>query len=310
MTCSWKKLRIARFKRTCRIASLGVVIVATLLVVPVLGSGQQPSGPGNAAPAAPVATPRTADGHPELSGLWTGPAGGGGGGGAAINDSLGANGFAPTVLASRNDRVENFFRDMALTNRMSTNRPLYKPQYWETVRKLDANSNEDDPALNCLPAGVPRMGPPQQIIQTPTQLIFLYVGVGSAIATPAAYRVIAIDGRPHTPLQELDGTWNGESIGHWEGDTMVLDTIGFNSSSWLGTGGYFHSENMRVTERLTRSGNTLSWQAIVDDPDVLLKPWEMDSRTVRLNSNEKALLPESLPCSERDGPHYVTKEHH
>ena len=301
---------MSEFRITCPLAPVRFSAAVILCLVPLVARAQQASGRGNAQSGA-ASIPRTLDGHPDLSGLWTGPAGGGGGGGvgASVN-TLGANGFTPTILASRDDNVANFFRDMALTNRMGTNKPLYKPQYWETVRKLDRNSNEDDPAFNCMPAGVPGLGPPQQVVQTPTQLIFLYLGIGGAIATPPTYRVIPIDGRQHTALQELDGTWNGESVGHWEGDTLVLDTIGFNSSSWLDTGGYFHSENMHATERLTRDRDTLTWQATVEDPEVLLKPWVMDPRTVRLNPNPKAVLPESLPCSERDRPHYVTKEHH
>ena len=113
-----------------------------------------------------------------------------------------------------------------------------------------------------------------------------------------------------TPLDQLDGTWKGESIGHWEGITMVIDTIGFNDISWLDIGGYFHSENMHVIERIRRDGNTLTWQATVEDPDVLIKPWTMNPRVLRLNPDPKAVLEETLPCSERDLSHLVNKEHH
>jgi hypothetical protein len=75
-------------------------------------------------------------------------------------------------------------------------------------------------------------------------------------------------------------------------------------------GGYFHSENMHVIERLHRDGNTLAWTATVEDPDVLLEPWTMTPRVGLLNPDAKAILPESLPCSERDFAHVVTKEHH
>jgi hypothetical protein len=162
-----------------------------------------------------------------------------------------------------------------------------------------------------MPAGVPRVGVPSYIAQTPTYLVFIYPGQGGLIATQTSYRMIPTDGRKHTNLEDLDGTWNGEAIGHWEGDTMVIDTIGFNSSSWFDQlGGYFHSENMHVVERLHRDGNTLTWTATVEDPDVLLKPWTTTPRTVLLNANPKALLEESLPCSERDLAHAFTKEHH
>ena len=110
--------------------------------------------------------------------------------------------------------------------------------------------------------------------------------MGGLLAIQTTFRIIPTDGRQHTPLDDLDGTWNGESIGHWEGDTMVIDTIGFNSSSYIDqVGGYFHSENMHVIERLHRDGNMLTWQATVDDPDVLLKPWTTNKRVALINPN-------------------------
>ena len=67
---------------------------------------------------------------------------------------------------------------------------------------------------------------------------------------------------------------------------------------------------MRVIERLGREGDMLTWQATVEDPDVLVKPWVMNERKLRLNPDPKAMLEETLPCSERDLSHLVTKEHH
>ena len=123
--------------------------------------------------------------------------------------------------------------------------------------------------------------------------------------------MIPLDGRKHTPLQDLDGTYNGEPIAYWDGDTLVVDTYGFNSATWFDQlGGYFHSENMHVIERFHRDGNILTWTATIDDPDVLLQPWTTTPRIAMLNPNPKAMLPESLPCSERDLAHTVTKEHH
>jgi hypothetical protein len=190
--------------------------------------------------------------------------------------------------------------------------PLYKPQFWEKVQQGDQNGNTDDPSYGCMPGGVPRMGPPAKIVQTPKELVFLYVSP-PAQGWGDQYRVIPTDGRAHTPLADLDGTWKGESIGHWEGgedDTLVIDTIGFNDTSWLEIGGYLHSENMHVIERLHRQGDLLTWQVTVEDPDVLIKPWTMNPRTLRINPDPKAMLPESLPCVERDLSHLVTKEHH
>jgi hypothetical protein len=160
-----------------------------------------------------------------------------------------------------------------------------------------------------MPAGVPRMGPPDKIVQTAKEILFLYVAP-AARGWGDLYRVIPMDGRAHTPLQDLDGTWKGESLGQWDGDTLVIDTIGFNDSSWLDYGGYFHSENMHVIERVRREGDALTWQATVEDPDVLMKPWVMNPRVQRRNADPKAWLLETLPCVERDLSHLVTKEHH
>src|SRR5437660_352922 len=123
------------------------------------------------------------------------------------------------------------------------------------------------------------------------------------------------DGHP-----DLTGLWNGlgdnllgvpNQIANWEGDTLVVDTWGFNSNTWFDQlGGYFHSENMHVIERFHRDGNTLTWTATVDDPDVLLEPWTTTPRVALLNPRPNAMLPESQPCSERDLSHVVTKEHH
>jgi hypothetical protein len=294
------------------------LVAAMLCLLSVTASAQRGAGnANNANKDAAVATPRTPDGHPDLSGLWNGGNGAGGGGGAAAEpDETDPNSFAPSVFAARHTggltgaaALINFERDNTIIRRMSGNRPQYKPQYWEIVKHNDQNGNTEDPAGNCMPAGVPRIGVPAQISQSANQLIFLYVA-GGAAAFPATYRVIPIDGRQHTKLDDLDGTWNGESIGHWEGDTMVVDTIGFNSSTWLDIQGYIHSEDMHVIERFTRNGNTLTLQTTVDDPVMLLKPWVEAPRTVRLNPDPKAVVPETPPCSERDYAHVVTKEHH
>jgi len=248
---------------------------------------------GALAPA--QSTHAKSDSHPDLSGVWNG---------AVAARVLASGDKQGLILAARDGTLINFERDNALIRRMDPNKPVYKPEYWEKVQKLDQDGNNQDPSYGCMPQGLPRMGPPMKIVQTPAELIFLYAGFQDT------YRIIPIDGRAHTPLEQLDGSWKGESLGHWEGDTMVVDTIGFNDTSWLDIGGYFHSENMRVIERLHRDGDTLTWQATVDDPDVLVKPWMMNRRTLRLNPNPQATLEETLPCVEHDLSHLVTKEHH
>ncbi|HEV2200729.1 MAG TPA: hypothetical protein VGR73_12985 [Bryobacteraceae bacterium] len=282
-----RSLRSGIFLTSSAAAILGIALLWT--AIPALSQGKAASQ-----------TPRTADGHPDFTGLWNG----------AVNpvfiksdDPLTSN------LASRDGSLLNFERDFTLVRRADQNKPLYKPQFWEKIQQLDQNGNKEDPSYGCMPGGVPRMGPPAKIIQTAKEFVFLYVSP-PAQGWGDQYRDIPADGRKHTPLQDLDGTWKGESIAHWEGDTLVIDTIGFNDTSWLEINGYFHSENMHVIERMHRDGNMLTWQATVEDPDVLIKPWTMNPRTVILNPDPQAELAESLPCVEHDLSHLVGKDHH
>ncbi len=247
-----------------------------------------------------ASTPLLADGHPDLNGLWNGN---------AFNPFLKDADPLTANLASRGGSLLNFERDGALVRRADQNKPIYKPEFWEKIQQLDQDGNNQDPSYGCMPGGVPRIGPPMKIVQTSKELVFLYVSP-PAQGWGDPYRVIPVDGRAHTTLQDLDGTWKGESVGHWEGDTLVVDSIGFNDTSWLDIGGYFHSENLHVIERLHRDGDAITWEATIEDSDVLLKPWTMNRRMITLNPDPKAELAESLPCMELDLSHLVTKDHH
>jgi hypothetical protein len=257
------------------------------------------TAPGNAAPQAQdVPTPRTTDGHPDLTGTW----GGGGFGGGGGNNAFDEQGNLNLKLNNRKNNPVNGERDSGLSQRYSTNNnyPLYKPQYWDKVDYLDVNGNKEDSNFHCMPAGVPRMGPPVRILQTPIDVVFLY-------REKNQYRVIPIDGRPHDKVNSEDQTYLGDSVGHWEGDTLVVDVIGFNDETWLAWPGYFHTNKLHVIEKLTRTGNTIRYQAIAEDPDVLVKPWELDPRTLRLNTAKTTQI-EDPPCVESDSANLYTKE--
>src|SRR5215831_7532329 len=98
-----------------------------------------------------------------------------------------------------------------------------------------------------------------------------------------------------------NGTWVTRS-GHF--------VTNFNDDAWLGSDGYFHSEKMRVVERLTRKGDVLTYTATVDDPEVLAKPWTMTPRELKLSTNRSDALLEAPPCVEHDAPHIMTLDHH
>ena len=282
------------------VSLVGALAVAAAVWLPPASVAQQNAQQNNRP------TPRTADGHPDLSGMW---GGGGGGGGNAVKPDEKGNIVQLTrarlCAQSQIDAGEchpgvNAERDAGI-NQRPAHQPMYKPEHWERVQYLDREGTIEDPAFNCKPAGVPRMGPPQKMVQTPTELIMLYQNAN-------LHRIIPIDARPHHPIKSLDTTWYGDAVGKWEGDTLVIDIVGFNADSWIGWPGWFHSNNMRVVEKYTRNGDTLTWNATVYDPDTLLEPFEMPTRTLRINPDPKAVFEEDLPCEERDGAHMVTKE--
>jgi hypothetical protein len=182
-------------------------------------------------------------------------------------------------------------------SRFGPNRPLYKPEHWDKVQQLDMWTNREDPVMTCQPLGIPRHGPPRRIYQTANDITFMYTRYADAGGGNGEYRIIPIDGREHDERQARQTTYMGYTVGHWEGDTLVLDSISFNDNTWLGRGGYFHSDQMRVVERLTHDGNEILYEVTVEDPEVLAEPWVMTPRTLRLNEDPDAgLLPERAYC--------------
>ena len=176
------------------------------------------------------------------------------------------------------------------------NRPLYKPEYWDKVQELDMWTNKYDPVMTCQPLGVPRQGPPRRIYQSENDITFLYFG-GDAGGGYGEYRIIPTDGRKRSAEAEFDITYMGNTVGHWEDDTLVLDSIAFIDTTWLGRGGFFHSDRMHVVERFTRQGDAILYDVTVEDPEVLVEPWVLPTRTLRRNTNPNAgLLRERGNC--------------
>jgi hypothetical protein len=130
----------------------------------------------------------------------------------------------------------------------------------------------EDPEANCLPTGVPRMAPyPWSVVETPKYIYFLFEG------NIHSYRQIFLDGRKHT--EDPDPTWYGESIGHWEGDTLVVDTIGFNDKFWFDFAGHPHTEKLHTIERYSRPDlGTLIDEVTIDDPGAYEKPFTLVGR--------------------------------
>jgi len=168
-------------------------------------------------------------------------------------------------------------------------RPTYKPEFWNKVQELDMWTNKYDPVMTCQPLGVPREGPPRRIYQTDKDVTFIYTG-GDAGGGYGEFRIIPTDGRKHGKEAEYDVTYLGDTVGRWEGDTLVLDAVAFTDMTWLGRGGLIHSDKMRVIERFTRQGDALLYDVTVEDPEMFAEPWVLPTRTVTRNPNPDAGL--------------------
>ena len=252
--------------------------------------------------AAAKPTPRAADEHPDLNGSWAAPqlpvsAHQDSKGNFYIDAPADKGGTAPKLDATIAQQLQHL---------VDPNPPPYKPDLLAKVKELASDKIHNDPQFHCKPAGVPRAGAPRQIVHTPKLTVLLY---DVQDGPPGSFRLVPTDGRPHRT--DVDPSYFGDSIGHWEGDTLVIDVTHFNDDTWLagipgsqGGSGYFHSEALHVVERLTRKGDTLRWEATVEDPNVLSKPWVMTPRTVILTDT---MLYEEPICEDRETGHIVDK---
>ena len=147
----------------------------------------------------------------------------------------------------------------------------------EAKKLMDARLSKDDPEANCLPTGVPRMNPyPWRMVQQPTHaesthIFILFEG------NIHSYRQIFMDGRPHP--DDLVPTWYGHSTGKWEGDTLVVDTVGYNDRFWFDFDGHPHTTQLHTIERFTRTdANTLLWDITIIDPGAYAKSFTVQTR--------------------------------
>ena len=234
-------------------------------------------------------TPRLANGKPDMTGAW---------GAAGMNWRYGFRRCAPNQGADcTNIWNQTIDFEFEAPPRYGPNRPIYKPELWDKVQQLDQWTNKDDPVMTCLPLGIPRQGPPARIYQTDKDIAFLYRGGVDGGGGYPAFRVIPTDGRKHDPQQAEVTRFFGYTVGRWEGDTLVLDSISFDDRTWLSRGGFFHSDQMHVIEKLTRKGNEILYEVTIEDPKVLVEPWVMTPRTMRLAPIPDAgLLGESGAC--------------
>jgi hypothetical protein len=237
--------------------------------------------------------PRAPDGHPDLSGGWT----------YAIDVAPVAlkkvvDGKVTTTLVEQNARHKVF--ENVPGSLPWTQAPSYKPEFRDKVKDLAAHESKVDGVFYCGRPGVPRVGSPRRIIQLPGEFVFLYEEISGN-----TFRIVPTDGRKHRA--DANPSYYGDGIGRWEGDTLVVETTNFVDDTWFGEEGYFHSDAMRVIERLWRVGENLAYQVTVDDPKVLDRPWTNFTHVI---TPSIVALEEAPICREDDGHRLLNLDHH
>jgi hypothetical protein len=281
-----------------RLYILASAAVLALTAAPALA--QTPAAP--AAAATPL--PRTADGHPDLSGAWNvGP----GGALAFLKPVKDDKGNVCIVACNLKDgdpaaafELKKDGTRAAVPQMGSKDFPKYKPEYLAKVAQLEKDQVLNDPVLKCMNPGVPRIGHPHKIIQTPDQVTLLYGDWNGSF-----WRLIPTNGQGHRP--DLDPSLMGDSVGRWEGDTLVIETVNFSDISWLTDDGAFHTSEMKVVERLTPTPQGLRYEMTVHDPEVLAEPWVRRPRMLTRQVEEPA---HQVPCIEQSIQHIADFRFH
>ena len=234
------------------------------------------------------------NGRPDLSGIWS------------YSIDLPARALKQVVdgqtITQAPDRSGRLAAPVVVAGAVSgwTTAPAYKPELQAKVVETYDSQTKLDTTFLCGRPGVPRLGPPRKIVQLPSELIFLYEEMSGDV-----YRVIPTDGRKRNP--DLDPSYNGDPVGRWDGDVLVVESVNFIKNTWFGELGYFHSDAMKVTERLWRQGEQLAYQVIVDDPKVLAQPWIMAPRLIKPSTEP---LLETPACVEDDAHRLKNNDHH
>jgi len=207
--------------------------------------------------------PRLADGHPDLTGHWF-PNGAGQG-------VSGRYGVDPAALTTFDPKAT------------PEEKPALQPRAQAKIKAMTPTELElSKSSVNCLPRGVPAIWLQNPyttlMVHKPGLLVQLYEVLNN-------WRLIHLDGRPLP--KDPEPFFHGNSAARWEGDTLVVESIGFDDRTYIMPNGWFHSDELRVTERYTRpSMNYLIVEVTVDDPKVLVKPWKSAARRWTLGNGE------------------------
>jgi hypothetical protein len=321
------------------VLAAAAAVAAIFMIAPVSMTGQDAPAKGGkggkqAVPAGPV--PRTAEGKPDMSGFWGGvqpggvtsiepaaPRGGGGGrgagkggppgagpggppggggpggppGGRAVAGGPGAPGRGPGGGGPGGGGRANSIVDPA------DGKVPYTAEARKKSDDLIANGMFHEPELHCFMSGVPhnmwvQFG--QQTLQTKDYVVFNWEFMHSR-------RIIPLDNRPHQITSPAVKLFQGESVGHWEGDTLVVDTTNQNDKTWFDTSGHYKPEDVHVVERFTMTdSNTIEYEAEITSKE-FTQPMKVKGRQTRANANDPNYEQMEFACIEgnADLQHYT-----
>jgi hypothetical protein len=286
-----------RFEAIVMIAALPAALFAQWPSYPTPGVPRTPDGkPNLSAPA-----PKTTDGKPDLTGIWENvrpPAQ------ATVPNvkTAGPNDDVLTGLQTNNDFLALVKRSpfWDLGSSFKDGLP-FQPWAAELHRQRVADNNKDNPDAHCLPMGMMQFHyhpEPRKMIQTPQVIVILY-------EANAGIRQIFTDGRP-LPGKDADPWWYGYSTGHWDGDTLVVQSSGFRDLGWLDVEGSPLSETAKITERYRRPDfGHLEIEVTIDDPKAYTKPFTVAVHQRIMVDTE--IIEFVCQENERDAPHLSAK---
>ena len=248
-----------------------LAVMMTIGVVPLAGQ--------------PYRAPRTSDGKPDLNGIWQ-----------ALNEANydleghmarpamalrpGPHGPVPAAAVLALGAVGAVPPGMGV---VEGGEIPYKPEALAIKKKNQEDWLNQDPEIKCYLPGVPRatyMPYPFQIVQSPTAMTFVYEYAG-------AVRNIYLK----DPGPALADSWMGQSVAHWEGETLVVNVTDMNDRTWFDRAGDFHSDKLHVVERYTRtSPNEIQYEATIEDPSVFTRPWKITMPLYRRQEKNAQLL--------------------
>ena len=273
-----KKMRVLTKMSTRILIGLG------LCAAVAFAQGGRGGGRGPQPPAPPFK--RLADGHPDMQGYWET-----------------ANFATAFDLETREKAEYGIPAGKGVIVDPADGKIPYQP--WALAKKKDLAEHDmyADPQAHCELSGVPRqMYTPFgfQILQPHNNFLLLYEAFHS-------YRIIPLDGRPHIP--DPIRLFEGDSRGHWEGDTLVVDVTNQNPNTWFDMAGNFHSDALHVVERYTMlNANTISYRATLDDSKVFTRPFTIAFDLVRNRDPNYEQLEFACVEGEQDLQHYTAEE--